>query len=152
MSRTRMRFSIFIHFVIACSLLFAAGVASAASAAHDRSGRAVDLGQEFKLKAGRQVAVKGTKLWIRFVGVSNDSRCPKDVQCVWAGNAAVRLLVSAGRSRQNLTLNTNKSPTLTTEAQFHDYNIKLIELSPYPRKGHKIAARSYTATLLISKE
>ena len=33
-------------------------------------------------------------LQIRFIGVPEDSRCPLDVECVWAGNAKIVLGVS----------------------------------------------------------
>ena len=56
-------------------------------------------GREFKLRAGQQVTVKGTKLRIRLIAVENDSRCPSDVTCVWAGNAAVQLQLSTGRQQ-----------------------------------------------------
>ncbi|MNG33150.1 hypothetical protein D3C84_1193310 [compost metagenome] len=29
---------------------------------------------------------------MRYVGVANDSRCPPTVQCVWAGDAEVKLV------------------------------------------------------------
>ena len=50
-------------------------------------------------------------LLIRLVGI-NDSRCPADVQCIWAGNAIV-------------SLNNNT------------YSVILQEVKPYPRKGIK---------------
>jgi hypothetical protein len=112
----------------------------------------VRQGQEFKLKAGRQVTVKGAKLRIRFVAVENDSRCPADVTCVWAGNAAVQLQLGTGSGSKTVTLNTSKSPSFLGETEYRGYKVKLVELSPYPRSDRKIARRDYTATLLISKE
>ena len=137
---------------ITCSLFFACANALAAKIHSDGASQVARLEREFKLRAGQQVSVKGTRLRIRFVKVENDSRCPTGVACVWAGNAAVRLWVSTGQGGNTLTLNTNKSPSLADEAQYRGYKLKLVELSPYPRSGRKIVAGSYRATLLVSKE
>lgn len=110
------------------------------------------LGRPFKLRAGQRVALKGQSLRIKFAAVEDDSRCPADVRCVWAGNAAVRLDVSIrGRGSKSLTLNTNRSPSLVGENQYRGYKVKLVELSPYPRSDQKIAAGDYVVTLLVSK-
>jgi hypothetical protein len=92
-------------------------------------------------------------LRIKFVAVEDDSRCPADVKCVWAGNAAVRLEVSTNRrDSTSLTLNTSRSSALVGETQYQGYKLRLVELNPYPRSDQKIAAGDYTVTLLVSKE
>src|SRR5678815_3586380 len=88
------------------------------------------LGREFKLNSGRQVTVKGTKLRIRFIAVENDSRCPRDVTCVWAGNAAVQLQLGTGKGSKTVTLNTSKSASFVSEIEYHGYKVKLVDLSP----------------------
>jgi hypothetical protein len=137
---------------ISCLVLLAC---SGVLGANPHSNDAIDevrAGREFKLKLGRQVTVKRTRLRIRFVAVENDSRCPSDVTCVWAGNAAVRLQLGTGRDSKSVTLNTSKSPSFSSETEYHGYKVALISLSPYPRSDRKIARRNYTATLLVSKE
>jgi hypothetical protein len=110
------------------------------------------LGREFKLRAGQQVTLKGQSLRIKFAAVKEDSRCPADVKCVWAGNAAVRLDISIrGRGSKSLTLNTNSGSSLVDENQYRGYKVKLVELSPYPRSSQRIAAGDYIVTLLVSK-
>jgi len=137
---------------LCCLVVFAS---SGVLGANPHSSNAIDsvrLGREFKLKAERQVTVKGTKLRIRFVTVESDSRCPSDVTCVWAGNAAVRLQLGSGRGSKTVTLNTSKSPSFVGETEYQGYKVKLVELSPYPRSDRKIGPRDYAATLLVSKE
>ena len=139
---------------ITCFLLLACcGATDAVVAVVPSSGaaRVVRLGREFKLSPGQQVSVKGTKLRITFMNVKEDSRCPSDVNCVWAGNAALRVWVTNGRGGKTVALNTNKSPTFGDEAQYQGFKIRLVTLSPYPRTDRKIAPRDYTATLLVSK-
>ena len=137
---------------ISCLVVFASSGVLGANPNSNSALESVRLGREFKLKVGRQVTVKGTKLRIRFVTVENDSRCPSDVTCVWAGNAAVRLQLGTGKGSKTVTLNTSKSPSFVGETEYHGYKVKLVELNPYPRSDRKIAPRDYTATLLVNKE
>ena len=104
--------------------------------------------QEIIVRAGRTVAVEGLK--IKFESVTDDSRCPQGVDCIWSGNAEVVLKV-AGMKGETATikLNTNLNPK---EADYHGYTIKLARLSPYPKKDEKIESDQYEAVLLISKK
>jgi hypothetical protein len=111
------------------------------------------LGRPFKLRMGQQVTLRGERLRIRFAAVKEDSRCPSDVTCIWAGNAAVQLDVSTSRRDSKLlTLNTGGTSSLPGEVQYRGYRLRLLELNPYPSSKQKIAPGDYTATLLISKE
>ena len=111
------------------------------------------LGRPFKLRSGQQVTLKGERLRIKFVTVESDSRCPADVRCVWAGNAAVRLDVDIrGRGSKSMTLNTNRGTSLADENMYRGYKLKLVDLSPYPRSDQKTAPGGYVATLLVSKD
>src|SRR5436853_321878 len=51
-------------------------------------------GAEFSLSLGKTAAVTGTPYRITFNRVSEDSRCPVDVTCVWAGDAKVELTIT----------------------------------------------------------
>ena len=95
----------FVSLVLSFSFVLACGGAFASVRANGAA-QTVRLEREFKLRPGQQATVKGTKSGITFMNVGEDSRCPKDVTCVWAGNATVRLWVTNGRSSKSLTLNT----------------------------------------------
>lgn len=116
--------------------------------------QAARVGREFKLKVGQTVTLERGSLRLRFASLASDSRCPVDVTCVWAGNAEVLVEVAAkgGRGKKSLRLNTNASPERAGEGEYQRYTVKLLELSPRPRSGRKIAAGAYTATLLVVKE
>jgi hypothetical protein len=109
------------------------------------------LGKEFAIKAGQQLKLDGVDFQVKFAGVPQDSRCPADVNCVWAGNAEVALSLSYDKCTTNLTLNTNDSPQRKQEEKAGDFRVKLIRLDPYPRSDKKIAASDYVATLVITK-
>ena len=126
-------------------VLTAAGVCAAQTAR---------VGREFEARAGRVLTLDGGALRLRLVRVESDSRCPADVDCVWAGNAEV--LVEVGgrgwRGKRLLTLNTNAGGERASEGRHGRYTLKLVSLSPRPRSGRKIAQGQYRATLLVSKE
>jgi hypothetical protein len=111
----------------------------------------VSAGARFTLGVGESAHVDGG-LAITFDSVSEDSRCPSDVQCVWEGNAAVAVEVRAsGETPATLSLNTN--PALGAEATYVGYSIELLALAPYPRttlerNEHYLA----TLTVTVSKE
>ena len=112
------------------------------------------VGREFELKVGRAVTLDGGGLRVRLARVESDSRCPVEVNCVWAGNAEVVFEVG-GRGRSGgttLRLNTNASPERPGEVRHGRYTLKLVGLAPQPRGNRKIAAGRYAATLLVSKE
>ena len=112
----------------------------------------VRLGQEFKLRVGQRAAVEGEGLRVRFASVANDSRCPADVTCVWAGNAEVQIEAEAGGSREGLRLNTHGGDRFPKESRHKQYSVGLVSLSPHPRTDRETKAADYVATLVIRKE
>ncbi len=140
--------------VTCCVLLacFSAPEAVVARVPTTGAAHTVRLGREFKLRPGQQASLKGTKLRVTFMNVKEDSRCPSNVTCVWAGNGAVRLWVSNGKGGEALILNTQGGPSLVAERHYKGFKIKLVALAPYPRTDRPIAAGDYTSTLLISKQ
>jgi len=114
----------------------------------ERAGNAV-LGQDFKIKYGQELTVKGTGLKVKFESLE-DSRCPKDVTCVWAGDAKIVISVRRGNARESkIELHTNGQFNLA--GNYQHYVIKLIALDPYPRTSAKEKPGDYVATLLIKK-
>jgi hypothetical protein len=118
------------------------------------AGQAARVGREFEVGVGRVVGLDRGRLLLRFARVASDSRCPVDVNCVWAGNAEVSVEVGGRlwRGKQTLTLNTNAGGQVPSEAKYGRYTVRLVGLSPQPRGDRKIPPGRYTATLLVSKE
>lgn len=142
-----------VYFSLAGSVLLGCFGAVDAQVPAKRRVQAARLGREFILKAGRQVTLRQERFRIKFAAVKEDSRCPADVKCIWAGNAAIQLVVSVGGSGgQSLALNTNGMSSLPGEGHYRGYKVRLVELSPYPRTSRKIAAKDYIATLLVTRE
>ncbi len=96
---------------------------------------------------------------MRFQSVLEDSRCPKNVQCVQAGEATIELIVrviAAKSSPFRLKLGTLPAHSQSTES---GVTIQLKQLDPYPEilspypgaAQPKIASQDYEATLVVSK-
>ena len=110
-------------------------------------GRSALLNREFKLKVGQEAVVRPGGLKVRFDGVVEDSRCPEGVNCIWAGNARITVrLRGAGGRPASVELNTGAEPRRHTHMQ---YEVELLDLSPYPKEGKATDRRSYVATLKV---
>ncbi|HEY9282075.1 MAG TPA: hypothetical protein VIP46_01350 [Pyrinomonadaceae bacterium] len=108
----------------------------------------VVAGPMFTVKQGRELKIKGADLRITFLAVEEDSRCPKDVECIQAGNARVRLLARNSKgARARFVLNTDILRG-ARRYEFGKYGIELIRLSPQPTAGAP-KRRAYEAVLSI---
>ena len=114
--------------------------------------RSVRLNQEFSIRVGQQVTVQGEKLKVKLVSVANDSRCPRDVKCVWAGNAEVMIHAETKGKSADLKLNTSGAENFPKEVSHQGYKFTLVALSPLPSKDKAIKPADYSATIVIRKE
>ncbi len=88
-------------------------------------------------------------LQIRFIGVPEDSRCPLDVECVWAGNAKIVLGVSLKDSDETvITINSTVDPQ---EALYAGYRIRFVSLKPERFSERLINPAEYRVTLIVSR-
>lgn len=104
--------------------------------------------QTLKVRINRQKTLAKSKLTIKFVSLVEDSRCPTGVNCVWAGNAKIRIKVSKGKESKTFELNTTLDPKAAT---FAGYEINLTDLTPQPAANVKISRNGYTAAFAIGK-
>lgn len=97
------------------STLLPLSLAACASSATGGSGKAADDpsvadGTPFTLRPG-QGAVLADNSRLLYARLVQDSRCPPDVQCVWAGDAIVALQwTPAGAAAQDFELHTGLDP------------------------------------------
>ena len=109
----------------------------------------IKLNKEFSLAAAQKAYVKTDKLTIEFVSVLEDSRCPTDVDCIWAGSAKVQIKVSKGKmAAQVFELNTNLEPKTIT---YQGYKIELVGLTPAPKSDVDMKTIKYSASFIVRK-
>jgi hypothetical protein len=112
------------------------------------------LDQPVTLAIGQSVRLTDALVTITFNGVSEDSRCPKQVNCVWSGRAVLDFSVQVnGEPAQTMTLSTIHSPQPTNIADVGGYRFTLNDVQPYPETpDNLISPDQYRATLVVSAQ
>jgi hypothetical protein len=120
------------------------------------AGNAIDLDIPFQLEAGEAALLESQGVKIGLMEVLEDSRCPRDVVCVWAGRAVV--LISVTHEGQNLAqaeLAIGEAGKDASTWSFGRYTVELLALDPYPAaagSGDNDEKPVYSATLVLSPE
>jgi hypothetical protein len=115
-----------------------------------------DEGGQITLSVGQ--ATRTASGSFGFVGVTEDSRCPTGVQCVWAGQVVVSMWAAPrgssgprGATRFSLTLGAVQragEPDLATKA-VQGRRFKLLAVEPYPAYKRPIDPSSYVITVQV---
>jgi hypothetical protein len=115
----------------------------------NQAGVTVGVGETFTIGVGQSARINGEDIVITFDGVIGDSRCPRNVTCVWAGVASCRVTIIHKGVNYSLALN---QPGLTEQAKesFIDYTLNY-SLDPYPIAGKEISPRDYRLTMTVKK-
>lgn len=100
-----------------------------------------------RMSAGTTAQVDGIE--IVFVDVTEDSRCPTDVQCVWEGNGRITLRLTAGAETRTVSLNTATEPL---SVAFAGRTFRIGDLEPLPRTDREIPQRDYRVLLALVPE
>jgi len=95
--------------------------------------------------------VKDGALQITFLKVTEDSRCPTNVACVWAGQVSVRVAIAQnGKANRTLTLTRKPGDQRAAIAKGDRYSIQFVDLQPHPKTATPRPANDYTATFTVS--
>jgi len=108
------------------------------------------LGQEFSLAMGQQASMTGESLGIRFEAVVGDSRCPQDVNCIWAGEVTCTVLVTRGNSSHLMELTERGLSSGYATERYQEYDLSF-HVEPYPKAGQEIPANEYRLKLIVGK-
>jgi hypothetical protein len=101
--------------------------------------------ERISLRAGQQRTTNLGRITVRFVRLVEDSRCPMNAKCIWAGNARVRVEVFKARmTRKTFELNSGRDPRVAT---YGGYEFRFEDLTPAPPEPGRMPTRP---TLLIS--
>jgi hypothetical protein len=111
---------------------------------------AVSMGQEFSLRVGESMSIKGEKLQIRFLKVTEDSRCPKGAVCVWEGRVSCLVEITNRGSVDTIVLTEPGSISWPPEEIYKEYKISY-HVEPYPQAVTRIAENEYLLFLRINK-
>ncbi len=124
---------------------------AAAACGGGQDAATVDLGEESVLAIGESVRVAGEGLEIAFAAVTEDSRCARDVTCIWEGRVVAAVEVTLDDETQALDL---AQPGLTDHPATVDFQGYLFSFAvePYPETaGVPISEGEYRLHLTVSR-
>ncbi|GGG24140.1 hypothetical protein GCM10011344_26120 [Dokdonia pacifica] len=102
----------------------------------------------FELGLGEHQQINAVE--VTFLEVMEDSRCPKDVDCIWAGQAKIKVrIVEKGLKpieKEVIFDASGKNNILHTS---DDVVIKAVHLSPYPKTTTAVHNRVYYLKLQV---
>lgn len=104
------------------------------------------------LKVGElvELEIDGGAASLRFGEVRGDSRCPKDVVCVRAGDATV-VLRGVAPNGESIVMEFVVGGKETAASVFGGCAVAVVELLPYPVSTAPISQDEYRVTVLVSK-
>ena len=79
-----------------------------------------------------------------------DSRCPQGVTCIWAGEVTVRIRVREGGDDREIALTLGARPGSDT-VKTSRHELRLSDVSPYPREGAEVARDDHRAIVMITR-
>ena len=109
-----------------------------------------EAGASFQLEPGERAWLQPVDQYVRFLRVQEDSRCPMQAQCVWAGDGevAIELTPEDGHAAETeLHTNADVGPQAVV---LERYELRLLRLEPYPESG-QIPAGDYRVTLVLQE-
>ena len=103
----------------------------------------------FKLAMDHTAQTGATALQIRFSDVTEDSRCPPDIACIWSGQVVIALdIIRAGKDSEKITLT---SPDVYPIIhKLSDYKLELLAVQPYPATSADIKKQDYSVILRVT--
>ncbi len=107
------------------------------------------VGEEFELAVHQTAQMRADNISVTFQEVLEDSRCPVDVTCIWAGLAKVSLQVAVSGQEREISLSTSPPED---SAVFENYTFWLISVRPVPRSDQNIDSSAYFVTVRVDQE
>lgn len=108
----------------------------------------VEPGASFALAPGQSATVRGTNTRITFELVREDSRCPIDVTCVWAGDAKIEIAIDPNDGAGTRTLSITPP---NNETRVGSLRIRFVGLTPVPRQADGNAPKNYLAEFVVEQ-
>ena len=109
----------------------------------------VEPGVSFTLAPGQAAEVKRTGTRITFREVREDSRCPVDVTCVWAGDAKIEVVIATDGAPNDTRILSITPPN--NEARTGNLRIRFVGITPVPRQSDGNVPRNYLAEFVAEQ-
>lgn len=103
-----------------------------------------------KLGLSETIQLEGTS--ISFVKVITDSRCPRNVECMWAGEAKVVVNITSEDGETLEKTMVFKNGRAIIAGLFDDKELQFLKLTPYPDANIPLSDRAPYALLMRTVE
>lgn len=101
------------------------------------------VGDEFILASGQPAAIINTDLTLRLIGISNDGRCPSEIECAISGPVSLTISIQKGDHEptefalQTFTDDDGRAPEgpfegIQDRVEYEGYIFRIKAVSPYP--------------------
>ena len=140
-------------FFIACTALLAGAIGCSKSTKDNDCGAdSFILNEPFLLCFGSTATQTGQNFKVKFDDLVEESRCPTDVVCVWAGRTSVALVFTHEGSSETDTVGLGDftGTSFSDSTSFAGYKIRLLEVLPAPVSTAQPAEADYKVKLLIT--
>jgi len=107
----------------------------------------VNIDQDFTLGIGESVTIENTGITITFEDVLEDSRCPINAACVWAGNARIQLAVNTPARHVVLQTRSDSNYAVVYQEGIRQLMVQLGTLLPEPVAGETTDKQDYKSTM-----
>lgn len=99
--------------------------------------------KDVTLSVGQAASVEGLALTLN--KIANDSRCPRGVQCIWAGSVAANITLVSSVKSENKDMALGDAPY-----KFGNYRISITKVDPYPAAKQQLRQDEYRVTFHIA--
>ena len=104
--------------------------------------------ERVEIRIGQQKTTSVGHFKIKFVKVMEDSRCPMNAKCTWAGNARVQLTVKGNKGSRTIELNTGRDPHVVT---YDGYDFRMEDVVPSPGGDPQTPRPAPVLTISVEK-
>jgi len=105
---------------------------------------------EITLAIGQSLRLRNPDLQVRFLAVPEDSRCPNNVTCVWAGDARIAL-AATGAVERAFDLHLPTEQIGSSKVVLGPYEIEAEALEPAPVAGEDRRPEDLRLTLKVRR-
>jgi hypothetical protein len=132
------------------NLIIALLLASTAACTQETIDLSPKLATKVELSFDTEVVYQeGVKIKITKI---EDSRCPKNVTCVWAGMARVFFTITEKSISKDGSIDFESNPVKTTiDVGGQKYNVEVSDVLPYPKDTNETSQKEYKVSLTLSK-
>ena len=109
----------------------------------------IDNGKTSGVNIGGVLVSGGSKVLagvqITLNGITSDSRCPVDVQCIQAGSITANVTLASGSDNETVDINS------MTPYMFGAYRVAIVDVFPVRKSGMNLSPATYRVSFTIEK-